>query len=178
MRIRAFFVAAAIGLFGSDASANLIDIANGAPVILNGEYESSPISAAAGIRPSLPPLGPRSPTGFLRPQATVWQEGAVWWDATNPGSAANLIEIDLGGFHALRAFSVQADDNDTYRIEVLTPADVWVTVWDIPAVGGFGSRRGRTRLIPPTSSSSALRSSETACASQRREATTSIPSRR
>ena len=107
-------------------------------MILNGEYGVL-TNLCCGWNPAEPSAAGSTLTdGILRPQATVWQQGAVWWDATNPGSASNSIEIDLGGFHALRAFSVQADDNDTYRIEVLTPADVWVTVWDIPAVGGFG----------------------------------------
>jgi hypothetical protein len=138
MRIRAALVAAAIGLFGSQASADLIDIADGASVILNGDYGVLN-NLCCGWNPAEPSAAGSTLTdGILRPQATVWQEGAVWWDATHQGSAANSIEIDLGGFHRLRAFSVQADDNDSYRIEVLNEADVWVTAWDIPAVGGFG----------------------------------------
>lgn len=138
MRIRAFLIASAIGLVGSEASASLIDVADGAAVILNGEYGVLN-NFCCGWDPTEPSAAGSTLTdGVLRPQATVWQEGAVWWDATHPGSAANSIEIDLGGFFTLGAFSVQADDNDTYRIEVLNAADVWITVWDIPAVGGFG----------------------------------------
>jgi hypothetical protein len=138
MRIRALFFASAIGLFGSEASASLIDIADGAPVILNGEYGVL-ANLCCGWNAAEPSAAGSTLTdGILRPPMTVWQQGAVWWDATNQGSAANSIEIDLGGFRTLRAFSVQADDNDTYRIEVLNAADVWVTAWDIPAVGGFG----------------------------------------
>ncbi len=120
MRIRALLAVIAIGLFsGSEASAGLIDIADGASVILNGDYGVL-TNFCCGWDPAEPSApGSTLTDGILRPQATVWQEGAVWWDATNPGSAANSIEIDLGGFYSLRAFSVQADDNDTYRIEVL-----------------------------------------------------------
>jgi hypothetical protein len=137
MRIRALLVAAILGLFGSQASADLIDIADGAAVILNGEYGvlNNLCCGWDASAPSAP--GSTLTDGFIYPPPTVWQQ-AVWWDATNPGSAANSVEIDLGGFHQLRGFSVQADDNDTYRIEVLNEADVWVTVWDIPFVGGWG----------------------------------------
>jgi hypothetical protein len=138
MRIRHLILASALGLLGSDASAGLINIAEGANVILNGQYGVL-TNFCCGWNPAAPVAPASSLTdGLLKPAATVWQDDSVWWDATNPGSAANSIEVDLGGFYLLHAFSVQADDNDTYRMEVRDAGLNWVTVWDIPAVGGFG----------------------------------------
>jgi hypothetical protein len=138
MRIRNLLLIGAICLLGSDASASLINIAEGAPVILNGQYGVL-VDFCCGWNPAAPVAAASSLTdGIIQPAATVWQDGSVWWDAENPGSAANSLEIDLGGFFWLRGFSVQADDNDSYRIEVQDAADNWVTVWDIPIVGGFG----------------------------------------
>lgn len=120
------------------ANAAPINVAAGAGVTLNGDYGIL-TNLCCGWNPAAPTAAGSTLTdGVFLPQATVWQNGAVWWDATTPSSASNSIEIDLGGSHALIGLIAQADDNDTYRIEYLDAALNWITIWDIPAVGGFG----------------------------------------
>jgi hypothetical protein len=107
---------------------------------LDGEYGVL-TNGCCGWNPAAPlAAGSTLVDEIFKPVATVWQDDTVWWDATNPDSADNAIEIDLGGHFLVKGFTVQADDNDTYRIEYLNASNVWVTAWDIPAVGGFGAQ--------------------------------------
>ena len=75
--------------------------------------------------------------GLFFPASQYWDEGAVWWD-TNDGQE-RWIELDLGDTFTIDAAIVQADDNDSY---LLSYRDLgtgeWVTMWSIPAPGGFG----------------------------------------
>ena len=115
--------------------ASAINVAAGKPVTLNGEYGVMTCCWAPG------PLaaGGTLVDGLFLPESSVWQTDTVWWDAANPGSANNSIVIDLLATFPLYGFTVQADNNDTYRIEYQDALDNWLTAWDIPAVfPGFG----------------------------------------
>lgn len=138
MHLRTILVIAVCSLLAGSASAGVINVAAGQPVILNGDYGVL-TNFCCGWNPAAPlAAGSTLVDEILKPPATVWQNNTVWWDATNPGSANNSIEIDLGANFFLVGFNVQADDNDTYRIELQDALNNWITVWDIPAVGGFG----------------------------------------
>jgi hypothetical protein len=122
------------------ATAVPINVAGGAAVTLNGSYGVL-TNLCCGWNPAAPTAAGSTLTdGVFRPQATVWQDGTVWWDATSPGSTNNSIEIDLGATYNIVGLIAQADDNDSYRIEYRDAALSWITVWDIPAVGGFGAQ--------------------------------------
>jgi hypothetical protein len=85
--------------------------------------------------------------GILAPASTVtdgiflgtshqWDQNTVWWDERIRQSVGNSLIIDLGGAYEINKFTVQADDNDTYRLQYLNMGTLeW---WDIPAVGGVG----------------------------------------
>ena len=114
-----------------------INVAEGASVTLNGVY--GVLRPASGWDPNPVAAASTLTDGALLPSATVWNDGSVWWDAAEPtgSSAANTIEIDFAQTFELFGLKVQADDNDTYRIEYWDGSS-WITAWDIPAVGGFG----------------------------------------
>jgi hypothetical protein len=63
--------------------------------------------------------------GIYRPEGTYWQDGTVWWDEQHPGSANNIVEIDLGGLYSISFLSIQADNNDSYGIFVRDRFGVW-----------------------------------------------------
>ena len=122
------------------AQAEPINVAVGKTVTLNGVF---------GVLNNLccgwDPLDPVAPAASVTdevflPASTVWQDGTVWWDATNLASASNSVEIDLGGTYDIIGFIAQGDDNDSYRIEYQNAALTWVTAWDLPIAGGFGQQ--------------------------------------
>ena len=59
------------------------------------------------------------------PNGTQWQTGTVWWDETHPGSANNVVEIDLLGTYMISSLAIQFDNNDFYEIHVRNFAGVW-----------------------------------------------------
>jgi hypothetical protein len=128
-------------LASATALAVPINVAEGAAVTLNGTYGVLRVPD-----PSNWPQNPVAPAstltdGLFLPRGTLWNAGSVWWDAFAPEgvSANNSIEIDLGGVYMIAGFTVQADDNDTYRLEYWNGAS-WITAWNIPAVGGAGDQ--------------------------------------
>lgn len=63
--------------------------------------------------------------GVYLPNGSQWQTGTVWWDERHPGSAGNIVEIDLGGLFLIEFLSIQFDNNDSYDISYLNDAGVW-----------------------------------------------------
>jgi len=92
------------------------------------------------------PLAPLSSLvdGIYRPEGTYWQDGTVWWDEHNPGSANNIIEIDLGGLFLISSVSIQADNNDAYYLSFRDHFGNWITpVFAVPCCGpGMFTRTG------------------------------------
>jgi len=74
--------------------------------------------------------------GIFKPEVTYWQQ-AVWWDESQPASAGNIIEIDLGGTYQIGAAKVQADNNDVYHMEYRTPGGAWLPLVSIGTAGPF-----------------------------------------
>jgi hypothetical protein len=87
--------------------------------------------------------------GLSLPETSIWHTDTVWWDARNAASASNSIEIDLLGTFSLYGFSIQADNNETYRFEYQDEFDIWQTAWDAPAVAGFGMMTRTVALVSP-----------------------------
>lgn len=74
--------------------------------------------------------------GVFLAEHSQWNIGSVWWNGyTNPG---NYAQIDLGGLFAIDSFKIQADDNDTYRMEYKVGNGNWQTTWYFLAPGGWG----------------------------------------
>src|SRR5687768_1549347 len=69
--------------------------------------------------------------GAFVPQFTQWNAGSWWWDQ-DPSVNANQVvtTITLNQAYTLDSFAVQADDNDTYRLEYWNGA-AWQLAWDI-----------------------------------------------
>jgi hypothetical protein len=134
---RLSFLALALLLIGESTLAAPVNVAEGAAVTLNGTY--GVLRAGSGWLPH--PVDPASSLtdGIFRPAATTWNDGSVWWDALQAtgGSAANDIVIQLDAIYDILGFTVQADNNDTYRIETWD-GGAWIGAWEIPDVGGFG----------------------------------------
>jgi hypothetical protein len=148
-----FLVCAGAASFSELAIAD-VNVALNKPVTLNGLYGDV---GNPGLNPggwpdnTVFPVAP-APTlddGVYRPETTEWQDGSVWWNARVDASANNSIIIDLQGAYKLSGFSVQADDNDTYRIEYLDTGGTWHTAWDIPALPSFGLVTRNTILGAP-----------------------------
>jgi hypothetical protein len=118
-----------------------INVAQGAAVTLNGTYGVLRVPDPSNWPQNPVAAGATLTDGLFLPRATLWNDGSVWWDAFAPQgvSANNSIEIALGAVYMIAGFTVQADDNDTYRIEYWNGAS-WITAWNIPAVGGFGDQ--------------------------------------
>jgi hypothetical protein len=141
-KIALVLVCVGVASFTGSAVAD-VNIALNKPVTLNGLYGDI---GNPGLNPGGWPDSTFFPLaaagtlddGVYRPETTEWQDGSVWWNSRVDASANNSIIIDLQGAYTLSGFSVQADDNDTYRIEYLDTASIWQTGWDVPAVASFG----------------------------------------
>lgn len=130
-----FLVGAALA--GSAQASNVV---LGAAVTLNGTFGTdgwSSVPSAAGSTLT---------DGIVFPEQTQWDSGSVWWNGyQNPNNEAI---INLGGLFSINSFLVQADDNDTYRIEYRVGNGSWQTAWDIPAPGGWGLTTSSSSITP------------------------------
>ena len=113
-------------------------------------------SAADGVLRSGSPWGPGSTSssaaspvdGLFQPEMTQWNNGSFWWDQDPSVNQVEMIwTVYLDQSYALDRLVVQADNNDTYVVETWTGAD-WVSVFDVPAVGGFGLMTRDSGIIP------------------------------
>jgi hypothetical protein len=87
--------------------------------------------------------------GAFRPEFTQWNAGSWWWDE-DPSVNANPVVtvITLNQAYTLDSFAVQADDNDTYRLEYWNGA-TWQLAWDIPTQPSFGLVTRNSGLLAP-----------------------------
>lgn len=134
MRARSLYLWALVSAVSvTDAWAT--NVAAGKPVTLNGAYG---VMTCCWAPPFPLADGSTLTDGLSLPENSIWHTDTVWWDARNAASAFNSIVIDLLGTFSLYGFSIQADNNETYRFEYQDELDVWHTAWDAPDVGGFG----------------------------------------
>lgn len=128
----ALFVAAA-----APAGAASINVAEGKPVTITGEIGVIANMCCGWGEP--PPAALSTITdGVFRPESTSWQEDTVWWDEAHPPSANNIIEIDLGGTYVVNQLTLQADNNDAYRIFSRDFGGVWQNLGAFGPVCCFG----------------------------------------
>lgn len=119
----------------------------GQPVSLNGAFGlEGPAYINDGWSGGLLAAGSTLTDGVFLPPGHQWDQGTVWWDATHEDSSLNSIEISLGGSLSINNLVVQADDNDTYRIEYLDGSG-WHLAWDIPTHGGWGMQTRDSGLL-------------------------------
>jgi len=148
----ALFLLCALGAFTAPAVAVPFNVALGKPVTITGEYGViSPDGLAAGWGDSttFPPAPLSSITdGTYLAEGTHWQQGTVWWDERNGGSANNIIEIDLQGLFRIELLSLQADNNDRYQINYRNAGGVWTGYGFFGEFGGPGMRERQGIILP------------------------------
>lgn len=129
--------------FAGQALANPTNIALNKAVSLSGVFGTDP-----GPWTSASPVPAQNLTdGIFLPEQSQWNIGSVWWNgATHP---ENYAQIDLGGLFSINSFTIQADDNDTYRIGYKVGNGSWQTAWDAPAPGPWGLVTSSQTLAAP-----------------------------
>jgi hypothetical protein len=103
--------------------------------------------------------------GQFLPPGTQWNAaGSLWWDqddSINPNSASYAppmgIIIGLRSSYTVNRFVVQADDNDTYRLEYSADGTNWFLAWDIPEAPSFGMQTRDSGILPAPLTFSQLR---------------------
>ena len=73
--------------------------------------------------------------GIFTANQQQWNVGTVWW---NTGYTNNYIQIDLGGLFNINRLTLQADNNDTYRVSYLDQANSWVNLIDMNPPDAWG----------------------------------------
>jgi hypothetical protein len=102
--------------------------------------------------------------GAFLPASTQWNApGTWWWDqapSVNPDQASYSspmgIVISLNDTYTMNRFVVQADDNDSYRLDYWD-GGAWQLAWNIAAVYGWGMQTRDSGILPSSISTSRLR---------------------
>lgn len=119
------------------AAATPMNVALGKPVTITGAV--GVITCCWPDATTYPPAALSSIVdGISVPESTEWQDGSVWWDERHPGSANNIIEVDLLGTYDITGVLIQADNNDLYYIDYRDFGGVWHNWVAANAIGGFG----------------------------------------
>jgi hypothetical protein len=86
--------------------------------------------------------------GVFLPESTQWNSGSYWWDQDpSVNTTPVVITITLHQLFTIDSFTVQADNNDTYRLE-FWDGTAWQLAWDVPALAGFGLETRDSGLLP------------------------------
>ncbi|WP_235902938.1 PEPxxWA-CTERM sorting domain-containing protein [Sandarakinorhabdus oryzae] len=76
--------------------------------------------------------------GTPQPEQTQWNNGSFWWDEGAPEATAPMFwELQLNKKYAINQLLVQADNNDTYRVDYWN-GSAWAPIFNVGAVAGFG----------------------------------------
>ncbi len=93
--------------------------------------------------------------GTFEPENQQWNNGSWWWDedlSVNPdiGSYSKPMGVDitLNAAYTVNRLVMQADDNDSYRVEYWD-GSAWLLAWDVPAVNTFGLVTRDSGLLSP-----------------------------
>lgn len=150
--LTAFYMMLALITMAAPTAAIPINVTQGKAVTATGAIgviSSAGLGAGFGDATTFPPAPLSSLVdGVYRPGGTDWQDGTVWWDERNPGSANNVIEIDLMGRFMISFLSIQADNNDSYSISVRDRFGIWSGFVDATPVGGAGMRERAGGFAP------------------------------
>ncbi len=108
--------------------------------IINSDGLHGVLRAGSPWGPGSTPSALGAPVdGVFAPETQQWNNGSYWWDedpSVNPSTPVHYT-IQLDGVFTLDHFIMQADDNDTYRVEWWDGA-AWQIAWDVPAIPSFG----------------------------------------
>lgn len=132
-----------IGLLASASAFADVNIALNKPVTLNGGGWNQG-GWGGGI------LAPASSVndGLFKPEGHQWDTDTVWWDG-DMNTGAEIV-IDLGSTISIASFVIQADNNDTYRVEYQSGGGSWTTAWSVPmALNGGGLSTRNVTLDSP-----------------------------
>lgn len=117
MPIRLRLLAAAAALSATAPIAGAQNVALHAAVGVTGPHT---VSAGSGVG--------RIVNGVFAPEGQYWQSDDIWWNGTS-----TFINVSLGGRYFISGFTLQADNNDTYRLEYRNgPSGPWQTAWAVP----------------------------------------------
>jgi len=132
MKTTKLLLAMVIALAFVPSLASADNVALNKDVTLNGTFFTDAGGWGAGtVSP-----GSRIVNGTFAGEETQWNLDGVWWNgSSNPN---NNIVIDLKGTYRISSFTVQADDNDTYRVLYLDAHNTWQTAYDVPYQFSFG----------------------------------------
>ncbi|MGB2832520.1 MAG: PEP-CTERM sorting domain-containing protein [Methylotenera sp.] len=126
------------------------NVALNAPVTLNGTFGGSdPVWGVGSIA-----AANTLTDGTSLAAATQWNLGTIYWFGSpnigaTPFFPLNNIQVDLGGQFSIDSLVLQADDNDAYPVFYRNgAADPWQSIWNAPAVGGFGMQTRTTSIAP------------------------------
>jgi hypothetical protein len=78
--------------------------------------------------------------GVFKDAGHTWDNDTLYWSGLDAVSV-----IDLDGMFTINAFTVQTDNNDTYRIEYNQNGS-WTTAWDVPTNCCYGMQTNSTTL--------------------------------
>ena len=123
------------------AAARADNVTLGSTVTLNGTFFSNSAGWPLGTNAAPADLV----NGVYQPEQQQWNFNSVWWNG-NDGPSNNIV-VDLGGLFSITDLKVQADDNDTYRLEYFGTDSLWHDAWDIPAPGGWGLTTSSQNLL-------------------------------
>lgn len=131
--------------------------------------------SSSGVYQTLRPGSPWGPgsggasqarvvNGAFLPTGTQWNAaGTWWWDqdlSVNPDQASYTrpmgIDIFLNNTYTVNRFVVQADDNDSYRLDYWD-GSAWQLAWEIAPVFTFGMETRDSGILPFSISTSRLR---------------------
>jgi hypothetical protein len=122
------------------------NVALGKNVTLNGTFFTG--SSLGGWTGDV--ISPASSivNGVFVAEETQWNTAGVWWNGNLYPN--NNIVINLGGTYTIDSFTVQADDNDTYRVLDLGSGGTWYDAYDVPMISSWGlvTRNSGTLATP------------------------------
>lgn len=134
----AALVSAALAIGNAPALADT-NVALNKTVTLSGTfYENS-----AGWSGSVNGLASSITDGVFLANQQQWNVGTVWW---NSAYADNYIQIDLGGLYSINSLTLQADNNDTYKIQYLNQNNTWTSLFDMNPPDAWGMTTVTTTL--------------------------------
>jgi hypothetical protein len=151
-----FAKTALCGVIAASALAAVATAARAETNVIPGHWDFLNWTGDPGVLRAGSPWGPGStPYDFLapvdgafQPESTQWNNGSFWWDADPSVNASEVTyTIHLDRLYDLDRFVVQADDNDTYRLDWWDGA-AWQTAWNVPALYSYGLRTRDTGAVP------------------------------
>jgi len=76
--------------------------------------------------------------GVFQPENQQWNNGSLWWDqdpSVNTSQVDQIVQLDQ--LYTVDHFTMQADDNDSYRVE-WWDGSAFQLAWNVAAVNTFG----------------------------------------